>query len=277
MLGVAYRMLGSRAEAEDMVQEAWLRWSSADRGEVRSTRAWLTTVVTRLCLDALKSAKARREVYVGSWLPEPWLGSIPSPDDGASPATFTLAFVALLESLSPLERAVYVLHEAFDMPHAEIGLILARDEAACRKLLERARVQLRGPKLRLPIEANAQRRLIERFLAAASTGDLSALTALLAADVRVTSDGGGKVKSALQTVVGQDKAARLFEGLARKFAGAATATVEWTLVNGSLGVLLKQGDALTWILHFVCEGDQIVSVELIGNPEKFPSSVSQLD
>lgn len=259
---IAYRMLGSAAEAEDIVQEAWLRWRESDPGALESDRAWLTTVVTRLCLDHLKSARVRRETYPGPWLPEPLVGDERVPPDSAS---ISMAFMLLLESLSPLERAVFLLQQVFDYSHAEIAAIIGTSEVASRQALSRAKRQLKAKRPRFASSRQSHERLLTAFLRAAGLGDLKALTALFAEDVTAISDGGGNVKSALRPIVGRDAVARGILGGARRLADAR---FEYVDVNGWPGALIWAGDQLVAIVSIECDDHQIHAIHSVVNPAK---------
>lgn len=259
---IAYRMLGSAAEAEDIVQEAWLRWRESDPGALESDRAWLTTVVTRLCLDHLKSARVRRETYPGPWLPEPLVGEERAPPDSES---ISMAFMLLLESLSPLERAVFLLQQVFDYSHAEIAAIIGTSEAASRQALSRAKRQLKAKRPRFASSRQSHERLLTAFVRAAGLGDLKALTALFAEDVTAISDGGGNVKSALRPIVGRDAVARGILGGARRLADAR---FEYVDVNGWPGALIWAGDQLVAIVSIECDDHQIHAIHSVVNPAK---------
>jgi len=261
---IAYRMLGSRAEAEDIVQEAWLRWRESDPGALESDRAWLTTIVTRLCLDHIKSARVRRETYPGPWLPEPLVGAEEGvPLDSES---ISMAFMLLLESLSPLERAVFLLHRVFDYSHAEIAGIIGTSEAASRQALSRAKRQLKEKRPRFASSRQNHERLLGAFLRAVGLGDLKALTALFAEDVTAISDGGGKAKAALRPVIGRDAVARGTLGGARRL--ATDYRLEYADVNGWPGALLWVGDRLEAVLTIECDDDQIHTIYAVANPDK---------
>ncbi|NGO87586.1 RNA polymerase sigma factor SigJ [Streptomyces sp. 196(2019)] len=224
LTGVAYRMLGRIADAEDVVQEAWLRWSSADREEVREPRAYLVRITTRLAIDRLRRLRARREVYVGPWLPEPLAteephGVPPVPDAAERAAladTVSFAVMVVLESLSPLERAVFVLREAFGFPYAEIAAALGRTEPPVRQVAGRARRHVEERRPRYDVDPAERRDLTERFLAAASGGSVERLMALLAPDVRLVSDAGGRAKAALRIIGAADKVGRFLAAVARE-------------------------------------------------------------
>lgn len=264
LFGLAYRMLGSAAEAEDVLQEAHLRWQSADRDGVTTPQAWLTTVVTRLCLDQLKSARARRESYVGEWLPEPV--ATERREDPLDVESISLAFLVLLEALSPLERAVFVLREVFDYSFAEIAEALGRDEAACRQLGHRAREHLRARRPRFARSREQHERLLTGFLGAIMQGDLPGLQQMLADDVVALSDGGGRAKAALNPVYGNDRVSRMCLGLARKGgAGLAVAIAE---INGWPGLVLRSGDVVVSALTIETDGEKIFSMQIVTNPDK---------
>src|SRR4051812_49713618 len=219
LMGVAYRMLGRVADAEDVVQEAWLRWSAADRSEVREPRAYLVRVTTRLAIDRLRQVKARGETYVGPWLPEPYVTDFgDTVADTAEQAVLadsvSLAVLVVMESLSPLERAVFVLREAFGYPYAEIATTLDRSESAVRQLAARARRHVDERRPRYDVDPAVRRDLTERFLAAAAGGDLEGLMSLLAPDVRLVGDSGGLSKAPLRVIESADKVGRFVHGVA---------------------------------------------------------------
>src|SRR5262249_28422460 len=201
LYGIAYRMLGSRADAEDMLQEAYLRWHRSDPERVQTPQAWLVTTVTRLCIDRLRAARTEREAYVGPWLPEPLIGESPPADRGAELASdLSVAFLVVLERLAPEERAAFLLHDVFDCEYAEIARILGKSETACRQIVHRAREHVRRERPRFHVSEAARAKLLERFVAALRAQDHSALLALFAQDATWTSDGGGKTKAARKVV-----------------------------------------------------------------------------
>lgn len=268
---IAYRMLGSRAEAEDIVQEAWLRWRDSDLGAIASDRAWLTTIVTRLCLDHLKSARVRRETYPGPWLPEPLVNAVGAEERAAVDAeSLSLAFLLLLESLSPLERAVFLLAQVFDYSHTEIAGIIGTSGAASRQALSRAKRQLKAKRPRFASSRQKHEQLLTAFLEAVGLGDLQALTALFAEDVVAISDGGGKAKAALRPVSGRDAVARGTLGGARRL--TADARVERADVNGWPGALLWEGETLQAIISIECDDEQIRAIYAVTNPDKLRST-----
>jgi RNA polymerase sigma-70 factor (ECF subfamily) len=269
LIGLAYRLLGSVAEAEDAVQEAFVRAPRAP-DDVASPRAWLTTVVTRICLDQLKSARARRETYPGVWLPEPvrtdCADSFVRPRDPEDAETLSLAFLVLLETLSPLERAVFLLHEVFDYSHAEVGAILERDEPAVRQLLHRARAHVRDGRPRFTPDPEHHRAILGRFVVAASQGDLASLELMLADHAIIRTDGGGKATAARKPVHGASAVARFVIGVAKK--AHADAEIELAEVNGVAGLVWKVGGVPQGAMTIAVEGDRIFAIDLVVNPDK---------
>ncbi|HEX2590375.1 MAG TPA: RNA polymerase sigma factor SigJ [Rhizomicrobium sp.] len=275
LLNIAYRMLGEMAAAEDVVQEAWLRWRRAGDEGIRDPKAWLSAATVRLSLDALRSARARREIYVGPWLPEPIL-----PDDTRALAAdgpaaraelasdLSLALLMVLERLSPEERAALILHDAFDSDYADIAAVLGKTEAACRKLVSRARDRVKAERPRHTATQDQHRALLERFLAAAATQDPAALVPLLKDDVILYSDGGGIVAAALNPIYGADKVARFTTGVIRKFGVGANFSAAPTELNGAPGFILRNGIELHSALTVEVDGDQISAIYLVRNPEK---------
>lgn len=271
---LAYRMLGSVSDAEDVVQDAWLRWQEADKHRIGNPRAYLATVVTRLCLDQLKSARRRRETYVGPWLPEPLIEDpslATSPDDDIADDV-SVALMLALERLSPLERAAFILHDAFDMGFDEIAGALGRSEAACRQLAARARAHLSEARPRFSVAPAEAARMAEAFFAASRSGDATALRNLLATDAVLVSDGGGRKRAALRPVVGAAKIVRFFVGLLRK-AGRTAPGVrpDWfkpLLINGLPGfaTIDPDGTLQTTTLEIV-EG-RIAAIYVTRNPDK---------
>ncbi|MFE6235727.1 RNA polymerase sigma-70 factor [Cellulosimicrobium sp. NPDC057862] len=264
---VAYEMTGSAADAEDVVQEAWLRWSAADRSGVLDPRAYLVRVTTRLALDRLRALRRRRETYVGSWLPDPLLTSPDAALQVERAEDVSMALLVVLETLSPLERAVFVLREVFDVPYDEIAEGLDRSPEAVRQTAHRAREHVRARRPRFTPPDDAQRAAVERFMAACATGDTTALVEILAPDVVVVSDGGGKARAALRPVTGADKVARMLVGLSAKPETTAMA-FEPALVNGALGgVWTVDGEpAMGATVEY--DGERVVRVLLFRNPER---------
>ncbi|MFH8370163.1 RNA polymerase sigma-70 factor [Streptomyces sp. NPDC018031] len=270
LLGVAYRMLGHVADAEDVVQEAWLRWSGADQAGVRDPRGYLVRVTTRLAIDRLRQTRSRREAYVGPWLPEPlrtdFGTTVPDTAERAMRAeTVSFAVLVVLESLSPLERAVFVLREAFGFPYGEIAAALDRTEAAVRQLAGRARRHVEERKPRYAVDPAQQRDLTERFIAAAAGGDLARLLALLAPDARLVGDGGGKAQAPLRILRTADHIGRFLAGAAARLPGAEVTLAE---VNGGwAGVVLLDGRPDMVFSLDVADG-AIRCVYVVRNPEK---------
>lgn len=272
LLRLGYRMLGSISEAEDIMQEAWLRWA-AKAESVDTPAAYLTRVVTRLCLDQLKSARARRETYIGAWLPEPLMGTTEAEEMIADDVTLTLMLA--MERLSPLERAAFLLHDVFDMTLSDIAMTLGREPAAVRQLAARARKHVQHARPRFTIEASEADRIARAFFTAARDGDAAALSGLLAHDVEIHSDGGGKVIAFRNVVRGIDRALRLFAGLRRKYKSVPTLLGTAT-INGLPGyVSIDRGDVLQTTALDVRDG-RIAAVYIVRNPDKLRHITSAL-
>jgi RNA polymerase sigma-70 factor (ECF subfamily) len=270
LFSIAYRMLGSVADAEDVVQEAYLRWQRTPDLDVREPRAYLTTVVTRLALNELRSARAKRETYVGPWLPEP-LVTEHAPDSSASvelAESLSMAFLVMLERLSPIERAVLLLHDVFDFDHAEIARIVDKSEANCRQLLARAKKRVVADEARFDADREQAARLAERFTDAARAGDLDGMLAVLADDITLWADGGGKVPgAALRPIHGADTVARFIIDRTERSAspGRTTRPVQ---INGQPGfVIYMSGRPLTALIFHVRDG-RIRTLYAVGNPDK---------
>ncbi|MFZ2066644.1 MAG: sigma-70 family RNA polymerase sigma factor [Xanthobacteraceae bacterium] len=269
LTGLAYRMLGSRAEAEDVVQDAYLRWHDTDRAAVEQPRRYLGTVVARLCLDRMKSAQARREIYVGQWLPEPVVDE--SFDDGSAgdlAHDISVALMLVLERLSPLERASFLLHDVFGLDFAEVARTLGRGEAACRQLAARARAHIEDGRPRFSPSPEEGRRLATAFQAAITSAKPEVLTRLLAEDAVLYTDGGGKRVAALQPIRGADKIMRFFEGIVRKNPGLATIGARPAIVNGLAGFVLHEDDGSIETMAFEHHDGRIVAIYVVRNPEK---------
>jgi len=267
LFGLAYRMLGTRAEAEDIVQEAYLRWHQADSGVVENPEAWLVTATSRLAIDRLRRLKTEREAYVGPWLPEPIVTAAP-PDRHLDLAEdLSMAFLTLLERLSPDERAAFLLHEVFEVGYPEIASVLERSETACRQVVHRARERVRGDRKRFDATDSAKSELLERFLQAMEARDNDALLSLFAPDATWTADGGGKTAAAPRPVVGADRIARLVIGLREKF-WAVNRTIEVANINGETGLVIKDGARLTATLSIATDGERILDVYAVVNPDK---------
>ncbi|MEV5799967.1 RNA polymerase sigma-70 factor [Streptomyces collinus] len=274
LMGVAYRMLGRVADAEDVVQDAWLRWSGADRAEVREPRGYLVRVTTRLAIDRLRQVKARGEAYVGPWLPEPYVTEFgDSVADTAERAlladSVSLAVLVVLESLSPLERAVFVLREAFGYPYAEIAALLDRGEAAVRQLAGRARRHVEERRPRYDVDPVQRRELTERFLAAAAGGDLQGLMALLAPEARLVADSGGKAKAPVRVLHSADKVGRFLAAVAAK--NAADLSVRLVEVNGGPAVLTLVGGKPDTVFQLDVVDGVITTVYVLRNPDRMGS------
>lgn len=245
LTGVAYRMLGSVTEAEDVVQDAYLRWHDADHLSVSDVRAYLTTVTSRLCLDRLRSAHRQREIYVGPWLPEPLLEE---PDTAADAEAFasdvSFALMLALERLSSLERAAFLLHDVFGLDFGQVAVSLNRSEASCRQLASRARKRVQAERPRYQVTAGEHSQLTDRFFDAVRSGDVSTLKELLTENATLHTDGGGKRIAARRLIFGADKIARFFEGLARKSASSRPGWVKPVIVNGRPGWLTLEQDGI---------------------------------
>lgn len=267
LLGLAYRMLGSRTDAEDVVQDAFLRF--VDARDVRNPEAFLVTIVTRLCLDRLKSAKAQREIYVGPWLPEPVFDTEGLSAEAATELADDLSFALLLalDRLSPLERAAFLLHDVFEMPFGEIAAMIGRSEPACRQLATRARRAVRDERPAPTATPDGHALLLKAFIEAVAGGDLSRLTGLLRQDAIAVTDGGGRKSAALNPIMGADKVARFFIGVAGKVAGRDI-RIEPAMINGSSGALLYVDGELDHSLSIAIDGDRIAAVYLVRNPDK---------
>lgn len=272
LFSVAYRLLGSAADAEDAVQDAWLKWSAADRSRVAAPKAYLTRVVSNLALERLRSARHKRETYVGPWLPEPILTG----GDASAPVTdaesVSMAMLVVLETLSPLERAVFVLKEVFGFSHAEIAEAVGRSEPAVRQAAHRAREHVRARRPRFSADRSRQREIIERFLAAATGGDLNALMELLSPGVTLWTDGGGKVRQALRPVVGATTVAAWFAAIGTvpyRDVEPADMTAELVQINGGPGILFSgpAGVIATVTFDFAVDG-RITAIHNVANPDK---------
>jgi RNA polymerase sigma-70 factor (ECF subfamily) len=270
LFGVAYRMLGSRAEAEDVVQEAYLRWHRADQAEIRNPEAWLVTTATRLSIDRLRALKAQREAYVGPWLPEPILGrQLPAPDRDVELASdLSVAFVVLLERLAPEERAAFLLHDVFDCGYAEIARTLDKSEASCRQVIHRARERVRSERRRFQASETARVRLLRRFLAAAEARDERALLELFAPDATWTADGGGRVPAGRKAILGRERIVRLVLGLETHVYRDRVVTRHLAAVNGQTGFLTWMGRRLFSATSIATDGERILAVYNVLNPEK---------
>jgi len=267
LFGVAYRMLGSVGDAEDLVQDTWLRWQAADADNVESPRAWLTTVISRLSIDRLRLASRQREQYIGTWLPEP-VAAAPTPAAQAELAdSLSMAFLLLLERLSPPERAAYLLREVFGAEYDEVARTLERTEASCRQLVKRAKDRVLAERPRHEVAPQRQQELVGAFLSALFDADYDRLRAALAEDAVLYADHGGKAASVRRNIYTADKIARLFLGLGRKFP-PRDASFEPVLINGSLGILICECGLPTTALHFAFSTERIETIYQIRNPDK---------
>ena len=267
LLGLAYRMLGSRSDAEDVVQDAYLRFAGLQ--DVHNAEAFLVTVVTRLCLDRLKSARAQREVYVGPWLPEPVFDAEGLSADAATELADDLSFALLLalDRLSPLERAAFLLHDVFDTPFPEIAAMLDRTEASCRQLASRARRAVRDNRPAPAATPDSHARLLQAFSDAVASGNVRQLAELLREDAVALTDGGGRKFAARNPIIGADKVARFFIGLAGKIAGQDV-RIQPAVINGAVGALLYLDGELDLTLSMAIDGEKIAAIYIVRNPDK---------
>ncbi len=269
LTGLAYRMLGSRAEAEDVVQDAYLRWHEADHATIEEPRRYLGTVVTRLCLDRMKSARARREVYVGQWLPEPVVDeALDAETAGGLAHDLSVALMLVLERLSPLERASFLLHDVFGLDFAEVGRALDRGEAACRQLAARARAHIEDGRPRFPASQEDGRRLAAAFALAVQSGDTVTLRKLLAEDAVLYTDGGGKRVAALNPIFGAEKILRFIAGITRKNLALPGIQLRAATVNGLAGFVMRETDGSIETAAFEHRDGRITAIYAVRNPEK---------
>jgi RNA polymerase sigma-70 factor, ECF subfamily len=271
LFSLAYRMLSSVQDAEDVVQEAYVRWLQSAQEEVRSPKDYLCATVTRLCIDHLRSARVRRETYFGMWLPEPLVN-----EAGADPGNLMMgetvhtAFLMLLERLSPVERAVFLLRDVFDYDYHDIAAFVEKGEANCRQIARRARQQLGQNRARFDVPPDHVEELTSKFLDACSTGEMGTLLRVLAPDVTLLPDGGGKARSAINPIYGSDRVARFMLGIQRKPGPIRLALAE---VNGLPGLLRYVGERLQSVISFEVEDDQIRRIFMVSNPDKLPASL----
>jgi len=261
LIRIAYRMLGSLSDAEDVVQEAFIRWMGADRSAVREPEAFLRRVVTRLCLDQLKSARSRRETYLGPWLPEPIV-------EEESDEDVTLPLMLALERLSPLERAAFLLHDVFGLSFEEVGATVQRAPAACRQLAARARAHVREARPRFQVERRRGLELAEAFFQASRSGDMKALGAMLAADVSVHADGGGKRPAAMEPIRGFEAVMKVHEQLARLFQESGSELVRIAFVNGLPGFVTREADGELQTTALDIEDGKVSAIYVVRNPDK---------
>ena len=267
LFGLAYRMLGSRADAEDIVQETYVRWHQTERGSIENPEAWLVTTTTRLAIDRLRRLKTEREAYVGPWLPEPIVTHAPPDRDLDLAADLSIAFLTLLERLAPEERAALLLHDVFDVGYREIASVIERSETACRQVVHRARERVRGDRKRFDVTESVKVDLLQRFMAATEARDEQALLELFAPDATWTADGGGKSAAAPRPIFGADRIARLVLGLREKF-WAVDRRLEVATVNGEPGLCIRDGNRLTATMSIATDGERIFAVYAVVNPDK---------
>jgi RNA polymerase sigma-70 factor (ECF subfamily) len=269
LFGIAYRMLGSRADAEDVLQDAWLRWHEQDASELRSTEAWLTTMVTRLAIDRLRAAKAQRAAYFGPWLPEPLAEiEVVTPESRAELASdVSVAFMHLLERLGEEERAAFVLHDVFDCDYGDIAETLSKTPAACRQLVHRARERVTTERRRFRVAESARIDMLKRFMAAAESGDFDAIKSMFTPDALMTSDGGGKAVAVFRPLLGADRIARLWWVISRR---PEAPGIERRLVrvNGEVGVAFYFRGRLHSVATVDTDGERIHNYYSISNPDK---------
>ena len=277
LLGIAYRMLGSRAEAEEVVQDAWLRWHEAEQAALASAEAWLVTVTTRLAIDRLRAAKVQRDHYVGTWLPEPILTESPdTPEQLLERADdLSLAFLAVLERLGPEARAAFLMREVFDADYEELANALGKSEAACRQLVHRAKRQLRDGRPRYAVPRETHFRLLRSFADASASGDFAALKSMLADDAELIGDGGGKVPSFGKPLLGGQRIAQLY--LATSLRHGDRLRVELAPVNGEWGLLRFVDGALESVQSFETDGERIVRIHSQRNPDKLARLAASLE
>jgi RNA polymerase sigma-70 factor, ECF subfamily len=264
---LAYRMLGSVAEAEDAVQDAWLRWRGAEAQTIDDPAAWLVRTTTRLCIDRMRAARTRREAYRGPWLPEPLIEDI-AEDPVERAEEVSIAFLLALERLSPLERAVFLLHDVFDTDYAAIAETLDRSEVACRQLAARARAHVREARPRFAVSQDEAARLALAFMDAARRNDLTALKGLLTEDAVLISDGGGKRKAALRPMVGRDDVIALISGLAWRGSVPMQGQMRLARINGDFGVVLEAEDGVLTIAFEPGPDGKLAAIYMVRNPDK---------
>jgi RNA polymerase sigma-70 factor (ECF subfamily) len=268
LFGIAYRMLGTRADAEDVLQDAWLRWSKADRSELQSTEAWLVTVVTRLSIDRLRAAKAEREAYVGWWLPEPLVEIDEHTPEAAAELAgeVSVALMWVLERLAPEERAAFLLRQVFDHDYGDIAALLGKSEAAVRQIVHRATERVQQERPRFDVPKDAHRRVLEKFMQAARSGERDAIKAMLAENVELVGDGGGKAPAFSRILHGADRIANLF--LANSMRLGDQLVYRMATINGEPGLLRYLNGKLESALSCATDGERIVGIYAMRNPDK---------
>lgn len=271
LFGIAYRMLGTRSDAEDVVQDAWLRWHEADHTEMRSSEAWLVTVTTRLSIDRLRARKGEQEQYVGRWLPEPIVElNEDTPEAAIELASeVSIAFLWVLERLSPDERAAFLLRQAFDLDYAEIAAIVGKSEAACRQLVSRAGERVREGRPRYTVSEQEHNELLVRFMQAASSGDREAMKSMLSAEAELISDGGAKMSSFAKVLQGAARVAGVFWSV--EHAAPGHVTYRLARINGALGLLRYVHGVIESANAFTIEDGRITEVYVMRNPDKLSS------
>jgi len=269
LYGLAYRMLGSRAEAEDVVQEAYVRWHQSDKAVIRNAEAWLVTTTTRLAIDRLRALKTEREAYTGPWLPEPIMHNTPpSPDTHLELASdLSIAFLVLLERLGPEERAAFLLHDVFDFDYPQVASVLDKTEAACRQIVHRARTRVRSARQRFEVTEAAKANLLRKFTDAVAARDEQTLLSLFAPDATWTADGGGRTAASPRPIVGADRIAKLVIGLRQRLQSETT-SIELVEVNGETGLLVRTDGQVIAIMAFETDGERIHAVYAVVNPDK---------
>jgi RNA polymerase sigma-70 factor (ECF subfamily) len=272
LVRLAYRMLGSITEAEDVVQNAWLRWREVDQTKVGTPSSYLSRIVTRLCLDVMRSARARRETYIGSWLPEPL---VEEAEEEIDQDDLTLTLMLALERLSPLERAAFLLHDVFAVPLEQVALTLNRDSRAVRQLAVRARRHVQAARPRFHVDRNEGERLAQAFFKASNSGDVETLRSILAEEVVLRADGGGKVIAFLNPIIGLDRVLRLYIGLRRKLTEPPV-FIRMTRVDGLPGYISRERDGVLQTTAFAIENGRIASVFITRNPDKLSHVVQML-
>jgi RNA polymerase sigma-70 factor (TIGR02957 family) len=272
LFAIAYRLLGSAADAEDVVQDAWFKWSAADRSQVSDPKAYLARIVSNLAIERLRSTRRQRETYVGPWLPEPILTETDAAEDVATAESVSLAMLVVLETLSPLERAVFVLKEVFDFSYAEIADAIDRSESAVRQAAHRARNHIQARRPRFEADRAKKRMITERFFAAATGGDINELMDLLAPEVTLWTDGGGKVRQAMRPIIGAPNVARWLAGtIQRPYEGVEIAdmTAEVVDINGAPGIVIRGADRIIATLTVDLDADgRIETIHNVANPDK---------
>ena len=268
LFAIAYRMLGTRADAEDVLQDAWLRWHRADQAALQSAEAWLVTVVTRLAIDRLRAAKTEREAYVGWWLPEPLVELDERTPEAAAELAgeLSVALLWVLERLSAEERAAFLLRQVFDHDYDEIATLLDKSEAACRQMVHRATERVQQERPRFDVSKDTHRRVLEKFVQAARSGERAAMKALLAEDVQIVGDGGGKVPSFFKVLRGADRIANLYWALYKRLADQVVYRI--AQINGEPGLLRYIGGRLESAQAVVTDGERIVAIYAVRNPDK---------